>query len=277
MVKILTGREEEIIRKKIEGRRLSQNESNILSKSIRPKLKAVGEIDSAEILRRLEYNQRGISIEEKIKKIVLEVLKEKVSSIVLCGSAIQSNYRDYNDIDVIVSLDREMEKGKKREAVEKIEEKGREEGMKLDVQIYSERAILFGMSRNPSLIYQLKDSKVIYGKIRKLKKIEISPLDLRMKLDWSYGVSVKSYGDDIYLALRNALLVSLLMNGKVDNYKLKETMKNVLGDEIIDKLRSDKADEDEKKLVLNYLELLLRNLENKLKSEKWGKIKIENL
>ena len=45
MVKILTSREKEIINKKINGISLTQNESNILSKSIRPKLREVSEIN----------------------------------------------------------------------------------------------------------------------------------------------------------------------------------------------------------------------------------------
>ncbi len=51
--KILTGREREIINKKFKGISLTQNESNILSRYIRPKLREMAEINSPEILNKL--------------------------------------------------------------------------------------------------------------------------------------------------------------------------------------------------------------------------------
>lgn len=274
MVYILTEREEKIIRKKVAGHRLSQNESNILSKSIRPKLKAINKLNPEEILVKIEYNQKGISIEKKIKKIILDSISG-VDSIVLCGSAIQNNYRNYNDIDVIVALRKQISNKKKKEIIEKIENAGKMEGLNLDVQIYSKKSILSESDKNPSLIYQLKDSKTIYGKLKMPKKIKPSNLELRMKLDWSEGIDINSKGEEIYYAIRNAMLVSLLMNKKVDNYKLRENMHNLLWIELSDKLRNNSASKIEKKLALSYLNLLVKHLENKLKNSKWEKIEIE--
>src|SRR3989338_1300392 len=99
MVEILTGRENEIIDKKTKGLSLTQNESNILSKTIRPKLKEISQINAPLLLNKIEYNQKSKSIENKIKKIILNNIS-KVDSIIICGSAIQTNYKEYNDIDI---------------------------------------------------------------------------------------------------------------------------------------------------------------------------------
>ena len=56
MVNILTEREKEIISKKMKGLSLTQNESNILSKNIRPKLREIKKIDPNDILRKIHYN-----------------------------------------------------------------------------------------------------------------------------------------------------------------------------------------------------------------------------
>ena len=65
----MTERENEIIAKKLSGVSLTQNEANILSKSIRPKLLEIGKINTGEILNRIEYNQKARAIENKIKRL----------------------------------------------------------------------------------------------------------------------------------------------------------------------------------------------------------------
>lgn len=274
MVKILTAREREIINKKIKGYSMTQNESNILSKFVRPKLKEINQIDSDALLRKLEYNQKAKSIENEIKKIILKNVPQ-VDSIIICGSAIQNNYKEYNDIDVIVATKKIIANKKKiREIIKKVEMAGREESLNLDVQIYAKKLILFKYSHNPSLIYQLKDSKTIYGKLKRYEKVNLTGLDLRMKLDWSEGLDINSGADEIYYAVRNAMLVLLLMNKKIDNHKLRENLINVFGYDLLAKLRSNKASKLEKKLALNYLNLMVNYLETELKKPKWEKIEI---
>ncbi len=275
MVKILTSKEKEIIKKKLSGVRLSQNESNILSKSIRPKLKEAEKLNPRVILNKIEYRQKAKPLEEKIKKIILDILP-KTDSIILCGSAIQSNYGEYNDIDIIIVTKTILEKKTKENAIRKLEEQGKIQGLNLDVQIYSKKSIIEQYPKNPSLIYQLKDSKAIYGKLKTPKKISISPLDLRMKLDWSEADS-DSDSEEIYYAIRNALLVSLLMEKKVDNNKLKTSLAAAIGKNLSEKLKTNTASKIEKKLALAYLKLLIQNLETELKNAKWEKIELENL
>ena len=275
MVRVLTEREKEIINKRIKEISLTQNESNILSRFIRPKLREIGQINSNMLLSKMEYNQKAISIENKIKKIVLENVPQ-VDSIIICGSAVQNNYKEYNDIDVIVATKKILTKSKKKkkELIEKVKKVGKDEALNLDVQIYSKNSILYQYPNNPSLIYQLKDSKMIYGKLKIHDKIILSSLDLRMKLDWSEGLDIFSRSDEIYYAIRNAMLVLLLMNKKIDNYELRKNLVNVLGDDLVVKLRSNQASKPEKKLALNYLNLMVNYLETELKNKKWEKIEI---
>ena len=275
MVKVLTEREKEIINKKIMGLSLTQNESNILSRFIRPKLKEISQINSDSLLNKLEYNQKAISIENKIKKIVLENVPQ-VDSIIICGSAVQNNYKEYNDIDVVVATKKILtnSKKKKKELIEKVEKAGKNKALYLDVQIYAKNSILYQYPHNPSLIYQLKDSKTIYGKLKAYGKVTLSSLDLKMKLDWSEGLDIFSRSDEIYYAIRNAMLVLLLMNKKIDNYELRKNLVNVLGDDLVVKLRSNQASKPEKKLALNYLNLMVNYLETELKNKKWEKIEI---
>lgn len=275
MVKILTLREKEIIGKKIKGVSLTQNESNILSRFVRPKLREMSQINSNRLLNKLEYNQIAKSIENKIKKIVLENVLH-VDSIIVCGSAVQNNYKEYNDIDVIVATKKILTKSKKdkRELIEKVEKAGKSKGLNLDIQIYTKNSILSQYPHNPSLIYQLKDSKIIYGKLKTPDKIVLSNLDLKMKLDWSEGLDIYSGADEIYYAIRNALLVLLLMNKKIDNYELRKNLINILGIDLLVKLRNNRASKLEKKLSLNYLNLMVNYLETELKNPKWEKIEI---
>jgi predicted nucleotidyltransferase len=275
MVNVLTQREKEIIQKRINQSSLTQNESNILSRYVRPKLRRMCDIHPAELLQKIEYNQKTRVIEDKIRKIILNNVKG-VDSIIVCGSAIQTNYREYNDIDVIIAM-RKLIKSKKeeRKIVEKIEEAGIIEGLKLDVQIYAKKLILSQYSSNPSLIYQLKDSRVIYGKLRIPERVDLSGLDLKMKLDWSEGLSLDSDSEEIYYAIRNAILVLLLMNKIVDNYILRKNLTDILGVDLVFKLRKNLASKLEKKLALSYLELMTLYLEEELRKSKWEKIEIE--
>jgi len=272
---ILTRREIEVMNKRLKNMRLNQQDSNYLSRFVRPKLKEISKINADMLLNKLEYNQKAKSIENRIKRFILEVVPH-VDSITICGSAVQNNYKEYNDIDIVVATKKILIKDpkKKRELIEKLEKIGEKDGLNLDIQIYSKNSILSQYPHNPSLIYQLKDSKIIYGKLKMPEKINLSKVDLKMKLDWSGGLSIHSRSDEIYYAIRNALLILLLMNKKVDNYELKKNLAGILGTDLLTRLRSNEASKLEKKLALNYLNLIVNYLEAELKKPKWEKIEI---
>ena len=55
---------------------------NILSKSIRPKLKEIRNIDSENILNKLEYNQKAKPLENKIKRIPVVDIDKNVVGVI---------------------------------------------------------------------------------------------------------------------------------------------------------------------------------------------------
>ena len=202
----------------------------------------------------------------------------KVDSIIVCGSAVQTNYKEYNDIDIIVATKNILTRSlkEKNKLLKKTKEIGKKEGINLDVQIYARNSILSQYSHNPSLIYQLKDSKVIYGKLKIPAKVKLSNLDLKMKLDWSEGLHSYSNASEIYYAIRNAMLVLMLINKKIDNYQLRDNLISILGKDLNVRLRKNQASKTEKKLALDYLNLLTKYLETELNNPKWEKIELEN-
>src|SRR3989344_168615 len=174
---ILTGRELEVIEKKLKNKRLNQQDSNYLSKYVRPKLKEIKDMNVGEILSRLTYNQKAIAIENKIRKLALNNLKN-IKAIVLYGSSIYNNYEENKDIDVLIIVKKIGNLREKYMQINKLEELGRKEDYNLDIQILSEETYNAEYNKNPNLIYQLKNSKTIYGKISLPENIEIYKMDL---------------------------------------------------------------------------------------------------
>ncbi|MEK6850550.1 MAG: hypothetical protein AABX85_03170 [Nanoarchaeota archaeon] len=270
---ILTNREKEIINKKLKGISLTQNESNILSKSIRHKLTEISKINAHVLLNKLEYNQKSKSIENKIKKLILENLKE-VRSILIYGSAIQNNYKDYKDIDVLIITNKKIwsSTGDKYNLIMKLTDSAKRLSLNLDIQVIDISAFYNEYSHSPSLIYQLKDYKEIYGKIKLPSKTELSKLDLRMKLDWSDIDDEDSDGNEIYQSLRNVLLVRLLLKKIVDNQSLRESVNKELGNNTIFRLKNNIASKSEKKLILQYIKQLSEKTDEEIKKAPWEKI-----
>jgi predicted nucleotidyltransferase len=271
---ILTPRELQVINKKLANKKLSQQDSNYLSKYVRPKLREISKIDANILLNKLEYNQKSRSIEKRIIKIILENIKG-VDSIILYGSAIQTNYHDYNDIDVmIVTKEKlyraEMEKWRK---IKEIKDILKTYGIISDIEIISKENLLNSYKNSPTLIYQLKDHKIIYGKIKIPKEIEIYRIDLIMKLDWSDLIE-RPTGKEIYNALRNTVLVRLILNKIIDNSKLKEYLYNELGKNLILKLKNNQESKEERKYALSYLNSLIKDTSKQLEGELWEKIEL---
>ena len=270
---ILTERENEIIKKKLKGLSLTQNESNILSKSVRPKLREISKINAYVLLDKLEYNQIAKSIENKIKKLVLENMKD-VKALLIYGSAIQTNYKDYNDIDLLIITNKKTwnSLGDKYNLIMNLAELAKKINLDLDIQIIDLNSFHYEYPHNPSLIYQLKDSKIIYGKIKIPSKAELSKLDLRMKLDWSDIDDEDSKGNEIYQALRNVVLVKMLLNKTVDNILLRDKVNKEFGNNIINKLKNNDASKSEKRWALQYIRYLVKKTDEEIKSARWEKI-----
>ena len=277
-INLLTENENKVLNKKLNNKKLTQVESNYLSRAIRPKLIKLEEsrqIDIPSLLQKIKYNQKGLSIELKIKKLIEKSIN-KLDSIILYGSAIQTNYYSYNDIDVlIITKNKIWNKEKEKYALIKtIKEKAKDFGLILDIQIIERKRFYMEYSSNPDLIYQLRDCKIIYGDIQIPKKINLSKLDLQMKLDWSDINEINPKGAEIYKAIRNALLVRLLLNGLIDNQKLKESLYDGAGKSLINKLKNGRASDIERKIALIYLNELSKKVREEIKEASWERIEL---
>ncbi len=269
---IFTKKELKVIEKKLSNNKLTQVDSNYLYKFIRPKLNEIILIDASSLLDKMKYNQKIKHIEEKIKKTILGSLD--VKAIVLYGSVVQTNYKEYNDIDILIITKKEIstikEKYKKINEIKKILEKY---SIKGDIEMYEESHFKELYPSSPSLIYQLKDHKVIYGKLEIPKKTKLYNTHLHMKLDWSYLDSNPS-GKDIYNALRNIVLVRLLLNGVIDNNKLKQTLNDELGKNLINKLKNNQESKVQRKIALMFLKELEEKTRKELGRPSWEKIEL---
>jgi len=270
---IFTKKELEVIDKKMKNKKLTQVDSNYLTRFIRPKLKEITLIDSKFLLDKMEYNQKIKSIEGKARKIILRSIKD-VQAIVIYGSAIQTNYKEYNDIDILIVTKNKIspikEKYRKIIEIKKILSKYH---IKADIGIYDKKTIEKNYSHSPSLIYQLKDKKIIYGKLNLKNKIELYNIDLKMKLDWS-NLEDNPEGIEIYKALRNVILVRLLLNKIVDNRKLRESLNEEIGKNLLERLKNNQESNVDKKIALSYLNTLLEQTEKEIGDELWEKIEL---
>lgn len=280
MVKLnfLTATENKVLNKKLNNKRLNQVEANYLSRSVRPKLRKLEElkqIDVHYLIQKLQYNQKGKSIELKIKNLIKKTITS-LDSIIIYGSAIQTNYYSYNDIDILViTRSKIWNKEKEKYAlIKSIKEKAKDLELNLDIQILERKIFCLEYSSSPDLIYQLKDCKIIYGSIQIPKKISLSKLDLQMKLDWSDINGINPNAIEIYKAIRNAVLVKLLFSKIIDNQKLKESLYDEVGKSLIDKLKSNSASSIERKIALIYLNVLSKSIREEIKKAGWEKIEL---
>jgi len=270
---VLTKKEIEVIDKRLRGKKLSQQDSNYLSRFVRPKLKEISEIDARLLLDKLGYNQKARSIEKKIKKIILESIKE-VEAIVLYGSAIQNNYKDYNDIDVLVVVKEKFWRKlyEKIDKIVEIKKIAKKSGIVLDLEIYDKKTFFEVVPYSLSLAYQLKDKKAIYGNLKTPKRLELYKISLEMKLDYSCLEDKDSSGEEIYKAIRNLVLVKMALKKVVDNYKLKNCLIEEFGESLIERLKNNQASKEEKRFALRQLTSQVDSVIKKLREEKWEKM-----
>ncbi len=277
-IDLLTKTENKVLNKRLNGKGLSQIESNYLSRSIRPKLKSLDKLKKINvglILQRIEYNQKGLAIEKRVKELIIEIVKE-IDSIIIYGSAIQTNYHSYNDIDVLIVTKKKLWKTLKEKyfIIKTIKKKAKIININLDVQIMERSDFYVQYPSSPSLIYQLKDSKIIYGKIEVPAKAILHNIDLKMKLDWSNIEDIEPKGVEIYQAIRNVILVRLLLNKVVDNQRLDESLNNEIGRNLIEKLKNNKESKIERRVALNYLRELSEKTRQEIKGDLWEKIEL---
>lgn len=272
---ILTDMEKEVINKKLNNEKLTKQDSYYLSKSIRPKLKQVEELSKKNLLERVKYNPKAKITEKNITKLILKEVKG-VKAIILYGSVVQTNYSRYNDIDLlIITKDKLWENNwRKSDIINNLEDKADKSGLKLDIQLLDARTFLEVYASNLSLIYQMKDIKVIYGKIDIPKTIELPKIVLKMKLDWSDLDSVNPSGEEIYNCIRNTLLIRLILTKIIDNFSLSNYLIEELGKNLIRNLKENKASKTERKMAIEYLNNINKETLKEINNSTWEKIVI---
>ncbi|MBI2135798.1 hypothetical protein HYU06_01885 [Candidatus Woesearchaeota archaeon] len=120
-------------------------------------------------------------------------------------------------------------------------------GLNIDLKIYPSRDVYYSYPSNIALIYELADYKVIYGMLTLQKRINLDKLDLRMHLDYSYSVILSIEQDglkectsrDVYSAIRNLVIIHLILQKKVNNILLNNTMKELIGEDILTNLKNE--------------------------------------
>ncbi|MBU1005173.1 MAG: nucleotidyltransferase domain-containing protein [Nanoarchaeota archaeon] len=280
---VLTNREQEVIEKKLNKKELTQQDSNYLSRYVRPKLREMSLIESKELLSRLEYNQKTPSIEKYIKNIILKNIPN-VSSITLYGSAIYNNYKEYNDIDVLAVVKKKSwdKLGEKLLLTEKIKKMSK---LNLDIKLYTEDYIYASYPNNIALIYELNDSKTIYGILRHKQNINLTRLHLKMHSDYS-DLIIKEADENgienisstkLYTAIRNLWVIRLIMEKTVDNHALNQIMADELGKNLISRLKNNSKSKADKEIAYIYLKniyITTTKLINSINGEiRWAKNK----
>lgn len=101
--KIFGKKELEIIFKQLDGMPLKQSERNRLSRDIKPKFEFIREVDNYKDEFNLKQNQNNKKIINEAVKIILEdELKEDIISILLFGSSADKSFTRKSDIDICV-------------------------------------------------------------------------------------------------------------------------------------------------------------------------------
>ena len=96
---------------------------------------------------------------------------------------------------------------------------------------------------------------------------------LLMILDWS-NLEDKPEGVEIYKALRNVILVRLLLNKIIDNRKLREYLNEEIGKNLLERLKNNQESIIERKIALSYLNTLLEKTEKEIGDELWEKVEL---
>jgi len=175
-------------------------------------------------------------------------------------------------LDVLVIVTKKFWK-KLGEKYQKILEIKKESGLNLDLEIYDKETFRDSYHLNISLIYQLKDMKVIYGNLKLPSKIEIPKIELRMKADYSI-LDGEATGLEIYRAIRNLILINLIISKKIDNKQLIKSLYDEIGIVLANNLKSSRESAIERRIALLHLKRLLDFTLKNLQEAKWEKIKL---
>ncbi len=268
---ILSKKEIEVVIKRLNNKHLTQTESNYMSRSIRPKLKAARFAANSDILSLLDYRRKKYEREHNIlnEEIICAVKKhaKRIRAIAIFGSYVRNHHTAYRDIDILVVLDKALwKKIWERDALKKKIEA--DCNMQVDVQLteYSSLKRMFPYS--PLLQTELENQDVIYGSLDLKKKIipnkrhlYIDLLEIEIFLELAKSIEPKY----IYNAIRMCLSIELFLQKQVNNAMIIETIEQNIGKTTADSLRNNTANKMQKEIAVRYLKHLYKMLEKILK------------
>lgn len=130
---LFTEKELEIIHKQLQGQDLTQPERNVLSRSVRKKLRAIEDLSEFKDEFRLKKNQDNLRLINRAVDIILQdPLKDRIRAIFLFGSSLEKMTKS-SDIDICVLFSHIT----KKESTEfRIRVSGELPG-KLDIQVFN--------------------------------------------------------------------------------------------------------------------------------------------
>jgi len=137
--------------------------------------------------------------------------------------------------------------GEKYMLISSIKKSAKMQGLNIDLKIYPSRDVYYSYPSNIALIFQLADYKVVYGVIKLPQHIDLSKLDLRMHLDYSYSIilMVKEHGlkeiaaIEIYRAIRNLVIVKMILKKEVNNRTVLAALNDILGKDVAVQLKNN--------------------------------------
>jgi predicted nucleotidyltransferase len=276
---ILSGKEIEVVVKRLRNKHITQTESNYLSRSIRPKLKSAEFAANYGILSLLDYRRKKHERENSIlRKKIIEAMRKilrikpakDIKAILLFGSYVRNSHVNYRDIDIMAVLSRKIWKtSAQKNKIEKSIESSID--IKTDVNLAVYRELINGLPYDPYLQTKLEHHELIYGKMNLTNKIIISRQYLYWKLlETEYAIVL---GKDIraryiYNAIRNCLAIQLFLDNIVNNKLILDIIEKNIGKLTADSLMDNKANLLQRHIASKYLEYLYNKLHEALKSAK---------
>lgn len=270
---LLSKREIDVVRKRLHNRHLSQTESNYLSRSIRPKLRAAMMVAETKLLSRLDYRRKKYERDErvltrKILRVVYPFL-ENIKAVVLFGSYIRNNHTQYRDIDILVVVKKKLWKTSyEKYQQEKVIEKELDIASDCTLVDYTELCHVFPYS--PLLQTELEYQSVVYGNLKVPHKIIINKQYLYKKLlEVEPFLEIREINPRyIYNALRTCGAIELFLERKVSNNQIIKLIEDNLGKVTAESLLNATATSIQREIAIRYLKHYYKKLRGMLYEQK---------
>lgn len=268
---ILSPKEIQTLIKRLKNKPITQTESNYLSRSIRPKLQAAEQAASLNLLpkinyKRKKYQRSDIYLKKQILNAAPKNMRPDIEAIILYGSYLENNRTDYNDIDILIVLNKKTWKNLKEKSLlkEKIE---KNTNIPVDITLLTSKELKESLPYNPILQNQLQTHKLLHGKI-KLSKITKINKPYLYKLSGEIE-AIKELSDSmsprqLYYGIRTALAILFFLQKTLNNKKIIQEIKQNIGEKTFNGLKQDTLTKLQKQIVLLYLNHLYAQLERRI-------------